>query len=128
LILLLGDAHRALEFADLAVTMHVKRLELDGFKSYSQRTVIDKFDREFNAITGLNGSGKSNILDGICFALGIQNTTLVSPPGALHRVGARGQSPRARLQVGAGGHPEGHREHLLRQPRQVAEQLSAGLP
>ena len=29
------------------------------------------FDKEFNAITGLNGSGKSNILDAICFVLGI---------------------------------------------------------
>ena len=25
----------------------------------------------FNAITGLNGSGKSNILDAICFVMGI---------------------------------------------------------
>lgn len=29
------------------------------------------FDTQFNAITGLNGSGKSNILDAICFVLGI---------------------------------------------------------
>lgn len=29
------------------------------------------FDPMFNAITGLNGSGKSNILDAICFVLGI---------------------------------------------------------
>jgi chromosome segregation ATPase len=31
------------------------------------------FDESFNAITGLNGSGKSNILDAICFVLGITN-------------------------------------------------------
>lgn len=28
-------------------------------------------DDSFNSITGLNGSGKSNILDAICFVLGI---------------------------------------------------------
>ena len=46
---------------------------MDGFKSYAQRVVIPGFDSQFNAITGLNGSGKSNILDSICFVLGIQN-------------------------------------------------------
>ena len=34
------------------------------------RTVISGFDPNFNAITGLNGSGKSNILDAIQFLLG----------------------------------------------------------
>jgi structural maintenance of chromosome 2 len=33
--------------------------------------VISDFDEHFNAITGFNGSGKSNILDAICFVLGI---------------------------------------------------------
>lgn len=44
---------------------------LEGFKSYGKRIEINGFDKEFNAITGLNGSGKSNILDAICFVLGI---------------------------------------------------------
>lgn len=34
-------------------------------------------DEAFNSITGLNGSGKSNILDAICFVLGITNMTTV---------------------------------------------------
>ena len=34
---------------------------------------LEDFDPEFNAITGLNGSGKSNILDSICFLLGLTN-------------------------------------------------------
>ena len=51
---------------------------MDGFKSYAQRTVIGGFDPLFNAITGLNGSGKSNILDSICFVLGITNLSQVS--------------------------------------------------
>ena len=57
--------------------MHLKEIVLDGFKSYAVRTVVSGFDREFNAITGLNGSGKSNILDSICFVLGISNLTQV---------------------------------------------------
>jgi len=46
---------------------------LEGFKSYGKRIEINGFDKEFNAITGFNGSGKSNILDAICFVLGITN-------------------------------------------------------
>lgn len=68
--------------------MHIKEIEIDGFKSYAQKQVcfidrfvvhhrtlqiVGKFDDQFNAITGLNGSGKSNILDSICFVLGISN-------------------------------------------------------
>ena len=34
-------------------------------------------DESFNSITGLNGSGKSNILDAICFVLGITNMQTV---------------------------------------------------
>ncbi|KAH8035712.1 hypothetical protein HPB51_008079 [Rhipicephalus microplus] len=53
--------------------MHIKSITIDGFKSYGQRVDIKGFDPLFNAITGLNGSGKSNILDSICFVLGISN-------------------------------------------------------
>jgi len=56
--------------------MYIKSIVLDGFKSYGQRTEIGGFDQLFNAITGLNGSGKSNILDAICFALGLSNMSL----------------------------------------------------
>lgn len=58
--------------------MHIKSIIIEGFKSYAQRTEINGFDPLFNAITGLNGSGKSNILDSICFLLGISNLTHVS--------------------------------------------------
>ena len=60
--------------------MHLKEIILDGFKSYAKRTVVSGFDTQFNAITGLNGSGKSNILDSICFVLGITNLTQVCAP------------------------------------------------
>ena len=57
--------------------MYIKQVVIDGFKSYAQRTEIVGFDPLFNAITGLNGSGKSNILDAICFLLGISNLSQV---------------------------------------------------
>ncbi|XP_012054362.1 PREDICTED: structural maintenance of chromosomes protein 2 [Atta cephalotes] len=53
--------------------MYIKSIVLEGFKSYGKRIEINGFDKEFNAITGFNGSGKSNILDAICFVLGITN-------------------------------------------------------
>ena len=62
----------------LDLKMYIKSMVVDGFKSYGQRTEINGFDHEFNAITGLNGSGKSNILDAICFLLGITNLSHVS--------------------------------------------------
>jgi structural maintenance of chromosome 2 len=57
--------------------MYIKEIVIDGFKSYAQQTTVGQFDPHFNAITGLNGSGKSNILDSICFVLGISNLTQV---------------------------------------------------
>lgn len=52
--------------------MKILKLTLEGFKSYSHRVTIDAFEPGFNAITGPNGTGKSNIFDGICFALGFK--------------------------------------------------------
>uniref|UniRef100_A0A5S6QVE9 Structural maintenance of chromosomes protein n=1 Tax=Trichuris muris TaxID=70415 RepID=A0A5S6QVE9_TRIMR len=53
--------------------MFIREIVLENFKSYGKRTVIQDIDPHFNAITGLNGSGKSNILDAVCFALGVSN-------------------------------------------------------
>ena len=57
--------------------MYIDEVIVEGFKSYAARTVIGKWDPRFNAITGLNGTGKSNILDAICFVLGITNLSHV---------------------------------------------------
>ena len=51
--------------------MYVGEVIIDGFKTYSMRTKVGPFDPQFTAITGLNGSGKSNLLASICFVLGI---------------------------------------------------------
>ncbi len=65
---------------------------VDGFKSYGQRTEINGFDPMFNAITGLNGSGKSNILDAICFLLGITNLSHVRATNLQELVYKSGQA------------------------------------
>ena len=49
--------------------VYILKLEVRGFKSFKDKVSIE-FDRGFNAITGQNGSGKSNIIDAIRFALG----------------------------------------------------------
>lgn len=51
--------------------MKIEELVIEGFKSYPTRTTIEGWDPSFNAITGLNGTGKSNILDAISFVLGL---------------------------------------------------------
>lgn len=59
---------------------------------YSVRTVLGPFDKQFNAITGLNGSGKSNVLDGICFVLGITNLSKVRAGNLSELVYKQGQA------------------------------------
>jgi structural maintenance of chromosome 2 len=61
--------------------MYIKEAVIDGFKSYAQRVCLTNFDAGFNAITGLNGSGKSNILDSLCFVMGIKNLSAVRGRG-----------------------------------------------
>ncbi|HEY2550914.1 MAG TPA: SMC family ATPase [Streptosporangiaceae bacterium] len=49
--------------------MRPLRLLLDGFGSYRQPASVDFSDVEFFALTGPTGSGKSTLIDGLCFAL-----------------------------------------------------------
>ncbi|HIE18977.1 TPA: chromosome segregation protein SMC [Candidatus Bathyarchaeota archaeon] len=47
----------------------IKKIEVNGFKTFGKRTML-VFDKGFTAITGPNGSGKTNIIDAVLFALG----------------------------------------------------------
>ena len=49
--------------------MRPLRLLLDGFGSYRQPAEADFSDVEFFALVGPTGSGKSTLIDGLCFAL-----------------------------------------------------------
>ncbi|GMF21420.1 unnamed protein product [Phytophthora lilii] len=75
-----------------SAAMHIEEIILDGFKSYATRTVVSGFDPRFNAITGLNGSGKSNVLDAICFVLGITNLSQVRANNLQELVYKQGQA------------------------------------
>jgi chromosome segregation protein len=53
---------------------YIKKIELKGFKSFGPQTVKVALDKGFTAITGPNGSGKTNIMDACLFALGELST------------------------------------------------------
>jgi len=52
--------------------MRLQRLEINGFKSFSDRSEL-AFDTGVTAIVGPNGCGKSNVADAITWVMGEQS-------------------------------------------------------
>lgn len=50
--------------------VHIKKVEIYGFKSFGYKNTVVNMEKGVVCVTGPNGSGKSNILDAIMFALG----------------------------------------------------------
>ena len=60
--------------------MYVSFIEIEGFKSFAEKTVIP-LNKNLNIIIGPNGSGKSNIIDAISFVLGESSRHLRADKG-----------------------------------------------
>ncbi len=49
---------------------YIKKVEMEGFKSFGPKTARITLDKGFTVLTGPNGSGKTNIVDAVLFGLG----------------------------------------------------------
>ena len=88
------------------IVVHVRKVEIFGFKSFGYRNTIVEMRPGLVALAGSNGSGKSNILDAITFATG-ENKPKIMRVGRmselLHDAGGpspqRGRGKPARVSV-----------------------------
>ncbi|MFX1562789.1 MAG: chromosome segregation protein SMC [Promethearchaeota archaeon] len=72
----------------------IRQISIQGFKSFGGRKVVLNLDKGLIAIVGENGSGKSNILDAVCFVM-----------GRLSSKALRAESFASLLFNGGAGHP-----------------------
>jgi chromosome segregation protein len=77
--------------------MRLKRLELFGFKSFADRTLLD-FEGTLTGIVGPNGCGKSNVVDAVRWVLGETRPTSMRG-GEMADVVFKGSVSRAPMSV-----------------------------
>ncbi|GEK91209.1 chromosome segregation protein SMC [Alkalibacterium kapii] len=77
--------------------MQLKRLEIKGFKSFADKTVID-FTDGITAVVGPNGSGKSNIIEAIRWVMGEQSAKTLRG-GRMHDVIFSGTDSRKAINI-----------------------------
>lgn len=80
--------------------MRLKQLEIKGFKSFADKTVVN-FDEGITGIIGPNGCGKSNIIDSIRWVIGEQKISALRSENleALVFNGSRTRSPSGLAEV-----------------------------
>lgn len=80
--------------------MRIKKLELIGFKSFKDRTVI-QFDAGITGVVGPNGCGKSNIVDALMWVMGDQSAKDLRASAMTDVIfaGAEGYSPLGMCEV-----------------------------
>uniref|UniRef100_A0AC34GRK7 Structural maintenance of chromosomes protein 3 n=1 Tax=Panagrolaimus sp. ES5 TaxID=591445 RepID=A0AC34GRK7_9BILA len=80
--------------------MHLKTININGFRSYCEKTTLDNFSKQFNVVVGQNGSGKSNFFAAIQFVLGneFSNLTADDRQSFLHQ-GTGGRTTSASVEL-----------------------------
>src|SRR3954469_9136169 len=80
--------------------MHLRSLNLKGFKSFPDRTRLE-FSPGVSVVVGPNGSGTSNITDAVLWALGEQSPLAVRGQSMQDVIfaGGHGVQPRADAEV-----------------------------
>ena len=91
--------------------MYLREIEIKGFKSFSDRTIL-QFPKGISAIVGPNGSGKSNVVDALKWVLGEQSSKSLRTDSSVNLIFSgnefkpAGQSAKVRLTFDEINHPE----------------------
>ncbi|MFV2021066.1 AAA family ATPase [Micromonospora sp. LOL_023] len=107
--------------------MRPLRLDLAGFTVFREETTVDFTDADFFALVGPTGSGKSSILDAICFALYGQVPRWGSSRGIASALAPSANEARVRLVFESAGSRYVATRVIRRDSRGVVKTGNAGL-